>query len=557
MLIKKSRPILLAALIFWADEGLTAQCSTVAISDQPGVVTSCAGGGASFGLITSNATTWTWYVTAGGITTLVSNGAIYSGATTSQLTLSDIPVSYNGNIYYCVVSNGCSQVTTNNMTLTVNSVPLPTVSVSGPDTGCSNTMLTFMASVTNAGAGPSYQWTVNGDPQGADANSIALILDGGSYSITCTVGELNCSLLSVSNTIVLTVFAPVKPALYISGPTSICADSAVYTTSVTAGGADPAFQWFINEEPAGNTSTITLFPSPTASANDILQCTMTSDAACANPPSVTSNTIAVTVPQSAGPPSVTVDASATTICAGTPVTFTAIPNNGGTTPAYQWQINGTDVGPDSSTWTSTTLKNEDIVSVILTSSLGCTSPVPSQNTIPMTVNPMPVVTMMADTIIQRGASAMLHAGVQGNIAGYQWSPPTGLDNAIVAMPVATPDTTTTYQLTVTTDSGCRVSGKVKVDVYSILVMPNAFTPDGDGKNDVFRIPPSIGINMRSFIIFDRWGAQVFSTQNSAIGWDGTLDGHSQPPGVYVWTIEWQSPQTGQWTFSRGTVILVR
>jgi gliding motility-associated-like protein len=203
------------------------------------------------------------------------------------------------------------------------------------------------------------------------------------------------------------------------------------------------------------------------------------------------------------------------------------------------------------------LKNDDIVSVILTSSMGCTSPVSSQNTIPMTVNPMPVVTMMADTIIRRGASATLHAGVQGNIASYQWSPPTGLDNAIVAMPVATPDTTTTYQLIVTTDSGCTVSGKVKVDVYSILVMPNAFTPDGDGKNDVFRIPPSIGINMRSFIIFDRWGARVFSTQNSAIGWDGTLDGHSQPTGVYVWTIEWQSPQTGQWTFSRGTVILVR
>jgi gliding motility-associated-like protein len=238
------------------------------------------------------------------------------------------------------------------------------------------------------------------------------------------------------------------------------------------------------------------------------------------------------------------------------VTFTAVPDNGGTTPAYQWQVNGTDAGPDSSTWTSTTLKNGDIVSVILTSSLQCESPV-SSPTIPMIVNTQPAVTMMADTIIQPGASATLHADIQGNIASYQWLPPTSLDNANVAMPVATPDSTTTYLLIVTTDSGCTASGKVKVDVYSILFMPNAFTPNGDGKNDVFRIPPSIGVNVRSFIIFDRWGERVFSTKNSDTGWDGTLNGLSQPTGVYVWSIEWQDPQTGQWTFSKGTVILVR
>jgi gliding motility-associated-like protein len=486
----------------------------------------------------------------------VSNDAIYSGATTSQLTLSDIPASYNGNVYYCVAGNGCAQVTTNNMTLTVNSVPIPTVSVSGPDTGCTNAMLSYTATVTNGGSGPSYQWTVNGDPQGTNANSLALILDGGSYSITCTVGELNCSLLSVSNTIVLSVFAPVKPQVYVSGPTSICGSSALYTTSVFNGGANPVYQWTVNGEPAGNTSTITLFPSPIASVIDNVECTMTSDATCANPQSVTSNTIAVTVPQSVGTPSVAVDASATIICAGTPVTFTAVPDNGGTTPAYQWQVNGTDAGPDSSTWTSTTLKNGDIVSVILTSSLQCESPV-SSPTIPMIVNTQPAVTMMADTIIQPGASATLHADIQGNIASYQWLPPTSLDNANVAMPVATPDSTTTYLLIVTTDSGCTASGKVKVDVYSILFMPNAFTPNGDGKNDVFRIPPSIGVNVRSFIIFDRWGERVFSTKNSDTGWDGTLNGLSQPTGVYVWSIEWQDPQTGQWTFSKGTVMLVR
>ena len=84
---------------------------------------------------------------------------------------------------------------------------------------------------------------------------------------------------------------------------------------------------------------------------------MTSNDPCANPVTATSN--AVTITATTVTPSVTIAASTTSICAGGSVTFTATPVNGGPAPAYQWQINGTNVtGETGATFTTTTLTNE-------------------------------------------------------------------------------------------------------------------------------------------------------------------------------------------------------
>ena len=96
-----------------------------------------------------------------------------------------------------------------------------------------------------------------------------------------------------------------------------------------------------------------------------------------------------------------------------------------------------------------------------------------------------------------------------------------------------------------------------VGVFKTLKMPGAFTPNGDGKNDLFRIPPSLAVKISGFAVFDRWGTRVFYTTNSAAGWDGTLRGQPQPTGTYVWTIAYQDLLTGKPSQARGTVILIR
>src|SRR5205085_120685 len=89
-----------------------------------------------------------------------------------------------------------------------------------------------------------------------------------------------------------------------------------------------------------------------------------------------------------GPPAVTINASSSSICTGVNVTFTATPTNGGATPTYQWQVNGVNAGTNSSTYSSTTLSNNDQVKVILTATPGScgTFPPATSNIITMTVS---------------------------------------------------------------------------------------------------------------------------------------------------------------------------
>ena len=88
-------------------------------------------------------------------------------------------------------------------------------------------------------------------------------------------------------------------------------------------------------------------------------------------------------------------------------------------------------------------------------------------------------------------------------------------------------------------------------------MPNAFSPNGDGKNDIFRIPPSTPQRIISFAVFNRWGQLVFRTTNSSSGWDGTLKGKPQPADTYVWMIEYEDLLNNQRSLAKGTIILIR
>jgi gliding motility-associated-like protein len=113
---------------------------------------------------------------------------------------------------------------------------------------------------------------------------------------------------------------------------------------------------------------------------------MTSNAACASPISATSNSVVMTV-NPVVTPTITASASSTTICAGETVTFTAAGTNGGTSPVYQWTLNGAPVGPNSSVYTNSALASGDQINVSLTSSDACaTTATVTSATIIMTAN---------------------------------------------------------------------------------------------------------------------------------------------------------------------------
>ena len=426
----------------------------------------------------------------------------------------------------------------------------------------------LQATVGNCYSSPTYQWQVSTDngqgwndiPGAVTQSYSALPVTAGTYTYRLAtaqsgnIGISSCKVASDPTTIV--VIKIPSPAVNISATSdNICAGSpATLTAQPTDAGNSPLYQWMVNGgvvSTAGPTYTSSSFADA-----DQISCLMTSNASCVLSPTAASNIISMTVTPIVVS-SVTIGASATTICSDSLVRFTAMPTNGGSNPAYQWMINGQPIGTDTPVYSSATLQDGDLVSVAMLGSLYC-SVQEISNTLPITVYPLPEITMPPDTILAAGSSIRLLPLVTGQAPlSLQWTPSDWLDLPGSLDPMASPITTTTYQLTVTTSNGCTTTGKEKIGVYYDLLMPGAFSPNGDGRNDVFRIPPSVPVSILQFAVYNRWGQLVFITSNSSAGWDGRLDGKPQPTGVYVWIIEYINPLTKKTTRKNGTVTLVQ
>jgi gliding motility-associated-like protein len=281
-------------------------------------------------------------------------------------------------------------------------------------------------------------------------------------------------------------------------------------------------------------------------------------AKCTSMATVTSAPFRVTV--IAGPsPSIQVSATTQQICPGDDVLFTAAVQNAGSNYSLQWQLNGNNVGENKDSYSSATLHNGDVVICVLTAgSSTCMAgqQVTSNQTI-ISVRILPAIVLgYADTTILPGTQLLLKAAIQGNAQTWQWSPASELIDPSSVTPLTVPIThTTNFRLTVFSPEGCPTYKDVLVSVFYKLSMPNGFTPNRDGNNDVFRIPPFVTLQLEEFTIFDRWGNRIFSTKDIAMGWDGTWKGRDCAAGVYVYIIKGKTIQ-GE-VLSKGTVILVR
>jgi gliding motility-associated-like protein len=127
---------------------------------------------------------------------------------------------------------------------------------------------------------------------------------------------------------------------------------------------------------------------------------------------------------------------------------------------------------------------------------------------------------------------------------YQWSPGGSLDNNQIPQPVASPTVSTTYVLTVSSANGCSVMDMVTVyvdmtplipDQTGQLFVPNIFSPNNDGENDVLYVygGPFTNFNL---VIFNRLGERVFSSTNQEVGWDGRFRGSPAPIGSYYYSL---------------------
>ncbi len=186
------------------------------------------------------------------------------------------------------------------------------------------------------------------------------------------------------------------------------------------------------------------------------------------------------------------------------------------------------------------------------------------DTVRVSVFPVPQVNAGPDITIPVGSSTPLNANPSGDVVNISWTPATGLSCTNCPNPVADPKKKTEYTVQVTNNGGCVNTDQVTIFVTCTndnIFVPNTFSPDGDGNNELF-YPRGRGIaTVKSFRIFSRWGQQVFQRQNFLIndanaGWDGTFKGQKLPPDVYVYILEVYC-ENGALINLKGDVMLVR
>jgi uncharacterized protein (TIGR02145 family) len=252
---------------------------------------------------------------------------------------------------------------------------------------CAGTSVIFNSNPTNPGATPFYQWKVNGINSGTNSTIFTYTPLNGDV-VTCLLTSSLTSCISnnpaLSNPILMVIDSVLIVNVSINSSSNpVCAGiSVTFTATPVNGGTTPSYQWKVN---GINTGTNSPVYSYVPLNGDQVNCELTSSVACPLTNPITSNTLSMTTNNNL-PVSLVIAASANPFCPGSSVTFTATPTNGGTTPAYQWKVNGANAGTNSPNYTYNPA-NGDMVSCVLTSSVVCpiTNPITS-NTLLMTIN---------------------------------------------------------------------------------------------------------------------------------------------------------------------------
>ena len=359
----------------------------------------------------------------------------------------------------------------------------PTVNAGADQQFCQGGQTTIVA--VSSSQNLTYSWL----PNSATTQSIT-VSDAGTYVVTATDPN-GCF---GRDTVLVTVFADAVPDL--GNDVTICSNQQATLNP----GNFNSYEWSPNGE---TTATINAVDAGTYSV------TVTDANGC-------TGTDALTVSQFAP---IVLELEDYTTCEGQLVTITA--PTGFVT--YQW------TNSETTQTIVATQAGEYILQV--TDANGCTaSAISNVNyysyTLEVTADP---------STINKGDTAQLNVVVTGGSGNYSysWTPATGLSNSQIANPTATPEDTTTYTVYVadiTTECNLDTNAvTINVISKSFYAVPDAFTPDGDGKNDLFEVYLSGNISLSEFKIYNRWGELI---HNATTGWDGTYKGEAQPVGTY-------------------------
>ena len=182
----------------------------------------------------------------------------------------------------------------------------------------------------------------------------------------------------------------------------------------------------------------------------------------------------------------------------------------------------------------------------------CGDPMPLPQSLPFTIPPPAPIPSVSPVDTTKCDYSTIGIIGENGFPKYLWS------NGDTTPTIAVIDPGT-YTLQITDANGCKASQSAVITDSSCpqyVYLPNAFTPNNDGRNDIFRPVFAGAASVFRFAVYDRWGRQMFETTNPSVGWDGTSGGKEQPAGVFVWVCVYKLYEQPE-HIQRGTVMLIR
>lgn len=245
-------------------------------------------------------------------------------------------------------------------------------------------------------------------------------------------------------------------------------------------------------------------------------------------------------------PNVTATAGhGTFICEGATTTLTA---GGGI--SYRWQPSK-GLSNDTIATPAASPQEKTLYVVEVRNQYGCSDTA----TVEINVWKKPVADAGPDLKTRVGLPVALSGIAKGSDVTWFWTPSNNLSSTLLLNPVTTTPQTFTYTFHVTSSHGCGASAdNVVVSVFDKILIPNAFSPNGDGVNDTWHIDPLGLFTEASTEVFNRYGVVVYRSKGFSTAWNGTSNGMALPPGTYFYIIDLKIPKEPKLT---GSVTILR
>ena len=508
-------------------QGLICQGSTVTFNANP--------------VLPGNAPVYQWYL----------NGSA-AGTNSSSF----VPASLNNGdvVTVTMISNAPCAITDTAHSppypVVINSQPAPQLSLtSNPaDFLCPQQICFFNCSVTNGGA-PSYQWYLNGTPSGSNGPVFTAANPSGIMTVYAVVTPSTGCPPETTDTIVFDIQPILNPDAYITASTndSLCpGEQLSFTADASDTGEPPEFAWYLNGTFTGNTTSQFSFV-PIAHGDEVYV-TVTSDYECLSPATATSDVYTVNL---FSPLQVAIEDGPLEICSELPLEL-EYSHSGGNSATWtlSWEGGGTTfpgnvfIPPATGYYTLTAddecflpVKDSVFVEVL---------PLPFSDFIYNPENPSIFIPHVQFTNLSTGAIA------------WNWQ----LDSVTSATemhPSHDYPVSGDYpvRLVSTNQFGCTDTMIRVIEIENIITayVPNSFTPNGDGINDLFGLS-GFATGGYAMSIYNRWGIKIFNSESGYGMWNGkATDGDTAPAGVYVYSIRLANDKTGK--LITGTFTLYR